>query len=184
MTTQWTKSLPALVISVVAACSSAQTPAPQPAPAPVVVEPAPAPTPAPAPAPAPVQHAEAHISGGHITLEHQILFDTDADHIQEQQSQATLTDLVAVLRENTQLRRVRIEGHTDTRGNAERNQDLSRRRAQAVGDYLHGHGFPTIQFEAVGYGATQPLCRDDNNACHERNRRVEFTIVEPAPAAQ
>jgi outer membrane protein OmpA-like peptidoglycan-associated protein len=48
--------------------------------------------------------------------------------------------------------------------------------------FLRGHGFENIQFEAVGYGQTQPVCRDDNDACHDRNRRVEFTITEPAAA--
>lgn len=175
MTSRWTKTLPVILSATFAACAS--TPAPAPQPAPMVVEAAPAPSPAPAPAPV---HTEAHLSGGHITLEHQILFDTDSDHIQEQQSQATLTDLVALMRENAQIRRVRIEGHTDTRGDASHNQRLSQRRAQAVADYLRGHGFENIQFEAVGNGSTQPLCTDATDACHDRNRRVEFTITEPA----
>lgn len=171
---RWTRCLPLLAAAALAACASAQTPAP--APAPIVVAAAPAPA---APAPAP-QHAEAHLSGGHITLEHQILFDTDSDHIQEQQSQTTLTDLVALLRENAQIRRLRVEGHTDVRGDASHNQRLSQRRAQAVADYLRGHGFESIQFEAVGNGASQPLCSEDTAACHDRNRRVEFTITGPA----
>ncbi|MBL8605027.1 MAG: OmpA family protein [Myxococcales bacterium] len=165
---------------VLGACSSAQTPPPAPAPAPEpIVAPAPAPTPAPAPAP---QHAEAHLNHGHITLEHQILFDTDSDHIQENESASVLNDIVALLRENTQVRRVRIEGHTDTRGDARRNQALSERRAAAVAAYLGAHGFASIQFEPVGFGATQPVCQENNDACHDRNRRVEFTITEPAPA--
>ncbi len=175
MTSRWTSTLPLILSATLAACASTQAPAP--APAPIVV----APAPVVAAAPAPV-HAEAHLAGGHITLEHQILFDTDSDHIQEQQSQATLTDLVALLRENTQVRRIRVEGHTDTRGDASHNQRLSQRRAQAVADYLRGHGFESIQFEATGNGATQPLCSEATDACHDRNRRVEFTITEPAAA--
>ncbi|MFO0630649.1 MAG: OmpA family protein [Polyangiales bacterium] len=162
------------LVGALAACAS--TPAPAPAPAPMVVTPAPA----PAPAPAPVAHTEAQLQGGHITLQHQITFDYDSDHIQESQSQTVLNDLIALMRENTQIRRVRVEGHTDVRGSASHNQELSERRAQAVAAYLRGHGFANIQFEAVGYGQTQPLCRDDNDACHDRNRRVEFTITEPA----
>lgn len=180
MTNRWTTTLPLLFAGAIAACSSTQTPPP--ASAPIVVA-APAPAPAAEPAPAP-QHAEAHLANGHITLEHQILFDTDADHIQEQQSQATLTDLVALLRENSQIRRLRIEGHTDTRGDVGHNQRLSQRRAQAVADYLRTHGFENIQFEAVGNGPSQPLCTENADNCHDRNRRVEFTITDPAPAAQ
>ncbi|MEZ4408748.1 MAG: OmpA family protein [Polyangiales bacterium] len=173
-------SLAPVVVALVAACSSTQPPPP--ATAQTVVEPAPAP--APAPTPPPEEHAEAHLNNGHITLEHQILFEFDSDHIQEQQSSSVLTDLVALMRENTQIRRVRVEGHTDVRGDARHNQDLSQRRAEAVAAYLRGHGFENVQFEAVGYGATQPLCGEDADACHDRNRRVEFTITDPAPAAQ
>lgn len=164
--------------ATLAACSSTQAPAPQPAP--IVVAPAPAPAPPP---PAPPQHAEAHLQGGHITLEHQITFEYDSDQIQEAQSQGVLADLISLLRENAQIRRVRVEGHTDNRGNASHNTELSQRRAQAVAAYLRSHGFDSIQFEAVGNGSSTPLCTEDVESCHDRNRRVEFTIIDP-PAAQ
>ena len=48
--------------------------------------------------------------------------------------------------------------------------------------YLRGHGFERIQCAAVRSEQTQPLCREDAAACHDRNRRVEFTITEPAAA--
>ncbi|MDP3277418.1 MAG: OmpA family protein [Deltaproteobacteria bacterium] len=178
------RSLSILTLSLaLGACAGQQTQTTVPVEStPPPVAPTPEPTPAPTPTPAPVVHAEAHLTNGHITLEHQIMFDTDAAHIQEGPSSAVLTDLAALMRENTQIRRVRIEGHTDTRGVAARNQTLSQQRAEAVAAYLRGHGFENIQFEAVGYGATQPLCRETTDACHERNRRVEFTITDPAPA--
>jgi OOP family OmpA-OmpF porin len=159
-----------------AACSSTPAPAPQPAPTPV------APAPVQPPAPPPAASTEAVLQGGHITLRHQITFDYDSDHIQEEQSRTVLDALVALMRQNPQIRRVRVEGHTDLRGNASHNQELSQRRAQAVMVYLRAHGFESIQFEAVGYGMDQPLCREDNDACHDRNRRVEFTITDPAAA--
>lgn len=146
-------------------------------PPPVTVAPPPevaAPTPVAAP-------SEARLENGHITLAHQILFDFDSDHIQEQQSQTILSDLVALLRQNPQVRRLRVEGHTDVRGAPDHNQDLSQRRATAVAEYLRTHGFPNISFEPVGFGQGRPLCRENNDPCHERNRRVEFTITDPAP---
>ena len=166
-----------LLVASLVACASSPPPQPQPAPTQTItVAPAPTPEPTPAPAPAP---EEVHVSHGHMTLEHQIQFDSGSDHIREDASQGPLNALVAVLRSNTQLRRVRVEGHTDERGGHGDNQSLSQRRAQAVADYLRGHGFPNVQFEAVGYGETQPLCREDTDACHERNRRVEFTVTDP-----
>lgn len=177
-----TSILALTVLSLGVACSSSPPPQPQPAP---IVATAPPPTVPEAPpvAPPAVVHPEAHLDRGHITLEHQILFDTDSDRIREQDSQTVLNDLIALLRENSNIRRIRVEGHTDLRGDARRNQNLSQRRAQAVADYLRSHGFPSIEFEAVGYGQTQPLCRENTDACHDRNRRVEFTILDPPPPA-
>ncbi|MFO0561217.1 MAG: OmpA family protein [Polyangiales bacterium] len=117
---------------------------------------------------------------GHITLSQQIQFATNSDEIQEGQSESVLRDLAALLRDNPQIRRIRVEGHTDLRGDAAANLDLSQRRARAVAHYLETHGASNVTFESVGHGITQPLCREDNDACHERNRRVEFTVTDPA----
>lgn len=125
------------------------------------------------------QHPEVVLERGHITLNHQIQFETNSDVIREAESAAVLNDLIALLRENPQIRRLRVEGHADVRGSAADNQRLSERRARAVAEYLRTHGFASITFEPVGYGKTQPLCSEDTDACHERNRRVEFTIIDP-----
>jgi OOP family OmpA-OmpF porin len=135
------------------------------------------------PNPAPAAHTEVVLNNGHITLNHQIQFETNSDVIRETESASVLNDLVGLLRENAQIRRVRVEGHADVRGDAAANQSLSQRRAAAVAAYLRGHGFESITFEPVGLGNAQPLCREDTDECHERNRRVELTITEPAPAA-
>jgi OmpA-OmpF porin, OOP family len=54
-------------------------------------------------------------------------------------------------------RRLRIEGHTDASGSARANQDLSRRRAQAVADYLVQAGIDRARLEVAGYGSSKPL---------------------------
>ncbi|HVK63385.1 MAG TPA: OmpA family protein [Polyangium sp.] len=120
---------------------------------------------------------EAHFKGDHLEIDHQILFDTDSDHINEAQSQKVLGDLVTLLKAHPELVHLRIEGHTDVRGSAEHNQDLSERRAKAVAQYLNSHGLPNVKIDAKGYGVTKPLCSEDNDACHDKNRRVEFLIV-------
>ena len=117
---------------------------------------------------------------GHITLSQQIQFATNSDEIHQESSEAVLRDLASLLRENQQIRRIRVEGHTDLRGDAAANLDLSQRRARAVAHYLETHGASNVTFESVGYGITQPLCREETDACHERNRRVEFTVTDPA----
>lgn len=67
--------------------------------------------------------------------------------------------------------RFTIEGHTDAVGSRATNQDLSRRRATAVVDYLVGKGVDRSRFDAVGYGADRPL--DGISPTAALNRRVE-----------
>lgn len=67
--------------------------------------------------------------------------------------------------------RFTIEGHTDAVGGRDYNLDLSRRRAQAVVDYLVGKGAERSRFDVVGYGFDRPL--DGASARAARNRRVE-----------
>ncbi len=170
-------------LSLALAMGCASNPPPPPAPPPTITpqpEPAPEPPP-PAPEPPPAAPSEATLHDNHIELAHQILFDLNSDHIDEEHSQGVLRDLVALLQANPRIRRLRIEGHTDTQGSASRNLDLSNRRAAAVATYLRTHGIPNVTYETQGLGQTQPLCRENNDACHDRNRRVEFTVLEMAP---
>ena len=67
--------------------------------------------------------------------------------------------------------RFTIEGHTDAVGARDYNLDLSRRRAQAVVDYLVGKGVERSRFDVVGYGFDRPLSGVGSTAAV--NRRVE-----------
>ena len=67
--------------------------------------------------------------------------------------------------------RFTIEGHTDAVGNRDYNVDLSKRRAQAVVDYLVGKGVDRARFDVVGHGFDRPL--DGFAATAGANRRVE-----------
>lgn len=126
---------------------------------------------------APSDVGEAHLKGDHLEIDHQILFDTDSDHINEEQSKKVLGDLLGLLKAHPELVHLRIEGHTDTRGSAEHNQDLSERRAKAVATYINGHGLQNVKIDSKGHGHSKPLCKEDNDACHDKNRRVEFIVV-------
>jgi outer membrane protein OmpA-like peptidoglycan-associated protein len=93
-------------------------------------------------------------------------------------SRGLLDEAVAALKEVLVLR-LRIEGHTDNRGKAARNQRLSQARAEAVRKYLVGKGVAEDRLEAVGYGDTKPA--KDNRTARGRaaNRRIEFTPLGP-----
>jgi outer membrane protein OmpA-like peptidoglycan-associated protein len=72
--------------------------------------------------------------------------------------------------------RITIEGHTDDSGPEVYNNVLSRRRAQAVFDYLQLIGLPGERMETVGHGESQPKYPNDTEENRVRNRRVEIVI--------
>lgn len=80
---------------------------------------------------------------------------------------------------------VRIVGHSDRIGADKANMALSTRRAQAVRDYLVGHGVPDQKIVATGRGPYQPVARCEREkaqaliACLAPNRRVEITVDPP-----
>ena len=71
--------------------------------------------------------------------------------------------------------RFTIEGHTDAVGGRDYNLDLSRRRAQAVVDYLAGKGADRARFDVVGHGFDKPLA--GTKASAPANRRVEVVRI-------
>lgn len=71
-----------------------------------------------------------------------------------------------------------IEGHTDKIGNAAKNLELSRERAQTVASYLIEKGIAAERISAMGYGDTRPLIREAEGVANPKNRRVEFILQE------
>jgi outer membrane protein OmpA-like peptidoglycan-associated protein len=72
-----------------------------------------------------------------------------------------------------------VEGHTDSYGDDQANLNLSRRRAEAIGEYLTGTlGIAASRVSAIGYGETQPIATNDTPQGRERNRRIDV-IIEP-----
>jgi outer membrane protein OmpA-like peptidoglycan-associated protein len=88
-----------------------------------------------------------------------------------------LDQIVASLQAQPDVR-VRIEGHTDDRGNDGNNLVLSQRRALAVVNYLAGAGVDARRLEHAGYGETQPIESNDTPAGRARNRRVVIVALD------
>jgi large repetitive protein len=88
-----------------------------------------------------------------------------------------LDDVARVLAAHPEIVRVRVEGHTDSKGNDAYNKKLSQRRADAVMSYLITKGIAAARLEAQGFGEDVP--KADNGSADGRatNRRVEFTII-------
>ena len=72
-----------------------------------------------------------------------------------------------------------VEGHTDSRGSAQKNQELSMRRASEVRGYLISQGIPSTAISAVGRCEEIPVASNDTAEGRANNRRVEI-IVNPA----
>ncbi len=71
---------------------------------------------------------------------------------------------------------VEISGHTDSRGSAALNLDLSRRRAGAVRRYLTTKGVAGGRLTTGGYGDTQPVADNSTPQGQQKNRRTEFRV--------
>ena len=78
---------------------------------------------------------------------------------------------------------MRIEGHTDSKGNDAYNQKLSERRAASVKTWFTDkEGLGKVQFATQGFGAKKPVASNtkpdgsDDPEGRQKNRRVEIVI--------
>lgn len=69
---------------------------------------------------------------------------------------------------------ISVNGHTDDSGDAARNQVLSEQRAQAVVTALSGQGIDPGRLQSKGFGASDPVADNGNEAGKAENRRVEL----------
>lgn len=108
-----------------------------------------------------------------------IYFEFDKSNI-TQQGAFELNKLVQILQRNPGMK-IKIESHTDNRGNDAYNLRLSDQRAQSTKQYLVSKGINAVRLEARGYGESQPKvdcgenCTDEQHAI---NRRSEFIITQ------
>ncbi|SLN51793.1 OmpA family protein [Ruegeria meonggei] len=93
-------------------------------------------------------------------------------------SRDTVNQIADILRECGPIR-LEIQGHTDSQGREEMNQQLSQARAQSILNELRGRRIPTASYTAVGYGETQPIADNDSETGREENRRIEFRLIRP-----
>lgn len=89
---------------------------------------------------------------------------------------STLSRLARFMKENPG-RNVAVEGHTDSTGNADRNQSLSERRAESVKSALvTRYGVDPVRIVTSGHGDTLPIADNDTAAGRQQNRRVEIIV--------
>lgn len=91
-------------------------------------------------------------------------------------SRAALRDAARLLVAHPDVR-IRVEGHTDSRGARQTNLALSRERADAVRTALTELGVPADRMTVTGYGEARPRAANDTVAHRAQNRRVELTVL-------
>jgi peptidoglycan-associated lipoprotein len=73
--------------------------------------------------------------------------------------------------------RVTLEGNADERGSREYNLGLGERRGNAVQGALSGAGASSAQLNVTSYGEERPVCRQHDESCWSKNRRVEIVYT-------
>jgi outer membrane protein OmpA-like peptidoglycan-associated protein len=117
------------------------------------------------------------IVDGEMQIFGKVQFKTGSAEI-EPKSEPLLDQIAVAMKGNPQVKRVRIEGHTDDIGDDSVNQRLSDERAKSVERGLVSRGVASGRLETKGYGESRPTAPNRTPAGRAKNRRVEFIIVE------
>ncbi|MEQ9325077.1 MAG: OmpA family protein, partial [Polyangiaceae bacterium] len=113
--------------------------------------------------------------GGEIKILEKVHFRTGSAEI-EDRSHSILNQVALVMKANKNIKKVRVEGHTDDTGPRETNMRLSKARAESVRRYLIYRGVTADRLAAEGYGPDEPLVDDTTDEARGKNRRVEFVV--------
>jgi outer membrane protein OmpA-like peptidoglycan-associated protein len=140
--------------------------------------PKPAPPPVKEPEPEPEPPKRVVVEDNKITITEKIQFDLAKATIRPE-SDSLMAEIIKVIKENPHIKKIAIEGHTSTEGTDKYNMKLSDQRAKAVMDYLVTKGsLPKEMFTAKGFGETKLISDESTEEGREKNRRVEFNIIE------
>jgi len=119
------------------------------------------------------------VKNNKIEIKQQVHFATNRSKVLRD-SFELLNEVAEVLKDNPGIKKVSIEGHTDSRGSHAHNMKLSQDRADSVLEYLVSKGIDPSRLEAVGYGPDRPIASNKTAKGRAENRRTEFNITERA----
>ncbi len=85
-------------------------------------------------------------------------------------------DIIASYMKADPNKYIEIYGHTDNAGDADKNLELSIKRAKAVGNYLIAKGVGSSKVTSIGYGSSKPIGSNETEEGRKQNRRVEFIL--------
>jgi outer membrane protein OmpA-like peptidoglycan-associated protein len=119
------------------------------------------------------------VTGSKINVLDKIYFEGGSDQLKPE-SYVVLRQVAGLMKANWRIKKARVEGHTDNRGDPERNVDLSVRRAYRVRAFLVQQGVKADRLVAEGLGPKRPVATNETPEGRAKNRRVEFVILEMA----
>lgn len=91
-------------------------------------------------------------------------------------SKTQLNDLVKIMKAYPKLE-IKINGFTDSRGDADENKKLSSGRAASVKAYLSAHDINSDRMKTEGFGAVNPIASNETEDGRVKNRRIEVHIT-------
>lgn len=114
---------------------------------------------------------------GRYVIDERVFFDYDKAELRDT-GKTALKDVIDEYRQDGKgWKRLRVQGHADSRGTEEYNEELSRNRAQAVKAFLVASGIPGDKIDVEAYGERKPAVPNaDTPAEYQKNRRVEFVL--------
>lgn len=133
--------------------------------------------PPPPPPAEPEPPPRVEIRDNKIEIHEKIQFEYAKADIKEA-SHDLLNEIVDVIKKHPYIKKISIEGHASSEGDPDFNKRLSDNRAKAVMKYLVDHGIAQEMLTAKGFGVERPIASNDTEEGREKNRRVEFNIVE------
>ena len=122
--------------------------------------------------------AEAAHKLASVDFKHEVVFSDDSVKFEtgkadlSAEAQAALTSFAEKVKATNKNVFIEIEGHADTRGNANANNQLAAKRAEATRQYLRDQGIPLNRMETVSYGETRPTTNGDSE-----DRRVVMVVL-------
>ena len=124
-----------------------------------------------------LKSTKAKVGEGKIEFEGAIHFKVGSSEILKK-SYPLLKDIGDIMHDHPEVLKIRVEGHTDNKGNDKKNKELSQVRAEAVVAYLVDHGVEASRMVAQGFGEEKPIADNKTKEGREENRRVEIHVLE------
>lgn len=118
-----------------------------------------------------------HVTATEVFILEQVQFDVDRATIKKV-SDPLLDRVAAVLAEHGELTKIEVQGHTDDTGNRAHNKQLSGARADAVMKALVKRRIARGRLTAKGFGQDKPIADNKTDEGRQKNRRVQFVILE------